>query len=729
MAKFYGLKPPSSGQTSSKLKQDRSSSSAKPSPRFAGKRLENYARNSLFKSQADFAIDDSSHDSDSELNSSCEVEIDDDDDDDDDQPYGSSININKSIKAAMNMKRRNGLELNPRNKQQQNDDFLPLNLDSDSENDEMEINPRLQILGNGSDDHRSLGSQEEEDESENEEEDEIDSDSSIDSGIIALHQLHDNLRPKSSMKIKPPKKLSIPPPKKLDLPATASAHKSKVSSNKISGTDRERKNSSSSELSVISDDELNELEASISRHVRRGSIVDYSLDDKPVFPRSTKLHADQNAESSDSSTDLEDDEYSDGQLLAILSDDESSVEAENDDCSDLFDCDDEADDDDAIEESEERAILEEVEQSGDLEEPSKVGYQSEEEDFESDISFGNDSFFESRSTQNGVRNITSAPLAYHLSGEEDDDSYLWSYFFTSGDDSDETSTVESEILTKANTDSNGLERVQLLLNEGFKNDSGDSTDEDDTLPRAKIGIKFKPTEILSSSTATSRPPVLGSWVMSTERPYGIIDGLSTRTLSPPPSSDIKKTPFEACPADGSNEMENHHKRPRSSSIGNSFAFDNSDSELSELALDDFIYTSELEDKDDFDCSSRVDPVGSEDLIFLEFNRDIPLSAFRNRLSYPQFAFQANGAPRVRSSETIPTVNSQEATLTPVKTRTRQIRKRRRKRSKTEANEASLVRLENYRPLNDPDAEDFGTTDLIEELIGIGALSPLFGGIA
>lgn len=55
----------------------------------------------------------------------------------------------------------------------------------------------------------------------------------------------------------------------------------------------------------------------------------------------------------------------------------------------------EADDDEALEAEEERALLEEIERSGDFDHPSAVmmmGYESEDDVFDSDLSFDNESF-------------------------------------------------------------------------------------------------------------------------------------------------------------------------------------------------------------------------------------------------------------------------------------------------------------------------------------------------
>lgn len=507
---------------------------------------------------------------------------------------------------------------------------------------------------------------------EEDDDDDFESDSSNDSATIFLS--NETKKQNLLKKVKPPRKLVIPAPQRLDLPP------------KITNLGKLKKADSSSEFSEISDSELNALEASIKR---RPSIVDHALDERPVFPRSTV--GDIKEEESSSSDESE---YNDENLLAILSEDDSEVsdvsdtEDENEELY-AYDDDDEADDDNAVEETEERAILEEVKRSGDLE-GHKVGYVSDDDDFESDISFDQDAFFETRTTQAGIKSITSAPLTNQYSDE--DDSYLWSYFFTSGDESEDENLKTNP--THVNSVDAG-EPVEI---------SGDSTDEDENLPRSNMQTFSRPTEILSTSANTSRPPVLGSWVMSSERPYGIIDGLTTRTLSTTSGTNGISNQSNFVGASSAATLTDVKRSLENSTISKINQDDGkSDSELSELALDDFIYTSELEDED---------PMGdypAEDPIYPNINKDIPLSAFRNR--GVQFINRRNSTNN----------RSQEVHISSGQSMSKHFRKRRKHKHKHEEEEAHSYTAE--------DIDDLGATDLIDELVSIGAISPLFGGIA
>lgn len=475
-----------------------------------------------------------------------------------------------------------------------------------------------------------------------ESEDDSDSDLSIDSATVYLPQLQTPTRPKQ--KVAPPSKLNL---------------------------DQE----SESELSVISDNALNELEASIA------------LD---------------NATSAS-----ENSEYDDENLLAVLSDEESLSSD-----SDFFDY----EDDDSIEQREEQAILEEVQRSGDLEEP-RLGYESDDGS-ESEVSFSNDAFFEPRVAPS-IKSITSTAKSGAPSDEEDE--FLFPYFFSTDEESEQEQETDKPALENYSANA-----VAVAMDESDL--SGDSTDEDNTLPRSNPKVRARPTEILSTSATTSRPPVLGSWVMSTERPYGIIDGLTTRTLSPP--------------ANGSAEFVTPAKRSRTvTSVS-------SDSEASELALEDFIYTSELEeDKEDMFSTPVADDV--------YYNKDIPLSAFRNRGSYSQLSFQS--PLHRRSSSTASRRNSREISLTPGKRIPKHLKKRRKQSqlpshqqqqqqqqqmpssSSSPYHKKKEMRLSldvamgsrSPRAVAGNGVLDAGasTTDLIDELVGIGALSPLFRGIA
>lgn len=464
-------------------------------------------------------------------------------------------------------------------------------------------------------------------------EDESDSDLSIDSATVYLPQLQTPTR----------QKLKVAPPSKLNL-------------------DQE----SDSELSVISDDALNELEASIALDIATSA--------------------------------SENSEYDDENLLAVLSDEESSLESD----SDFFDY----EDDDSIEQREELAILEEVQRSGDLEEP-RLGYESDDVS-ESDVSFSNDAFFEPRVVPS-MKSITSTAKSGVPSDEEDE--FLFPYFFSTDEESEQDQEMD-----KPGLENYSANALAVAMDESDL--SGDSTDEDNTLPRSNPKVRARPTEILSTSATTSRPPVLGSWVMSTERPYGIIDGLTTRTLSPP--------------ANGSAELVTPAKRSRT------VASVSSDSEASELALEDFIYTSELEeDKEDLFSTPVADDV--------YHNKDIPLSAFRNRGSYSQLSFQQSPLHR-RSSSTASRRNSREISLTPGKRIPKTLKKRRKQsqlppqpqtpshyHKKKEMRLSLDVAMGSRSPRagagNGVLDAGAASTDLIDELVGIGALSPLFRGIA
>lgn len=101
--------------------------------------------------------------------------------------------------------------------------------------------------------------------------------------------------------------------------------------------------------------------------------------------------------------------------------------------------------------------------------------------------------------------------------EDEDDLYLWNYFFSSDAASD--SEYDEPI----------LEDMRLREDDGY--DSSELTDVDLSLPSGKDGVGLKVAqEVLSLRTADYRPPVLGTWAAIDSKPFGIIDGLLTRTL-------------------------------------------------------------------------------------------------------------------------------------------------------------------------------------------------------
>ncbi|KAF5092692.1 hypothetical protein D0Z00_004456 [Geotrichum galactomycetum] len=652
--------------------------------KFAGKRLESYKPSvKLFSSDNEYAITD-------------ETEEDEDDDEDESSQFPSRRNskagkINyhkpKSYKSTLSKSIVSHSSFYHSPDEDHSDSKQdPYTSDSNIHNQGHAESDNSSVLPSDfenlsdfqSDDNSDNGANnnnnDDDDDDEDDDEDEFESDSSNDSATIFLS--NETKKQKALKKVKPPRKLVIPAPQRLSLPP------------KITNLGNPKKTDSSSEFSEMSDSELNALEASIKR---RPSIVDHALDERPVFPRS--IVGDINEE--DEYTSSDESEYNDENLLAILSEDDSDVsdvsdsEEENEELF-AYDDDDEADDDNAVEETEERAILEEVKRSGDLE-GHKVGYVSDEDDFESDISFDQDAFFETRTTQAGIKSITSAPLANQYSDE--DDSYLWSYFFTSGDESEDENLKFNQPTHVDSVDAG--EPVEI---------SGDSTDEDENLPRSNLQTISRPTEILSTSANTSRPPVLGSWVMSSERPYGIIDGLTTRTLSTTSGANGTSALPDSVGANAATALPDGKRSQQNSTVSKTNQDDGkSDSELSELALDDFIYTSELEDED------KVSEYPIEDPIYHSLNKDIPLSAFRNR--GVQFINRRNSTNN----------RSQEVHMSSAQSMSKHFRKRRKHKHKHEQEETPSYPAE--------DIDDLGATDLIDELVNIGAISPLFGGIA
>lgn len=577
------------------------------------------------------------------------------------------------------------------------------------------------------------------------------SDSEISSGFFINRTLQQSTskplhkkQVKKQKNLKPPPKIQIP--KRLDLSSfrnsaspAPSGGSTTLSSNesvtKLVFQDDDDDDSGLSDLSVMSETELNALEASIPEfRRRRDSVVDQSLDDNLTFPRSTIADTiseenslssiatsnefeDNDEDEGDDEDDDEDDyefDDDDDKLLVMMDSDYASSTADPDTDS-IFGDDDEADNDSAIEEEEERALVEEVEKSGDLNRPPSplmTGYYSDDDEFDSDWSFQNAAFFDGTPETETVTNKSGSNANGHTTSNnrkqsttndlsDDDDSYLWSYFFTSDEGS--SSSEDDEDSRQGMQNAAGQD-------EDF---SGESTDEDESVPHnANCTPASKPTEILSSSNTVTRPPVLGSWVTNTERPYGIIDGLTTRTLSPPDNgkTDKNKTPTSAVVNKnftfkrdrGSNDWENSvadsplAKRQRKDSLKNSsneldfsslvspsstngtqangnlnnslsssssltsnktlkngsssvstkasktdsqVIDDSSDSSPDEIVLDDFIYTSELDE----DGEEDEGYVGS---VYDSFtNRDIPLSAFRNRsmsFANPQLSMIQNG---------------------------------------------------------------------------------------
>lgn len=201
-----------------------------------------------------------------------------------------------------------------------------------------------------------------------------------------------------------------------------------------------------------------------------------------------------------------------------------------------------------------------------------------------------------------------------LDSEEEDDSYLWNYFFS---DAESNSESEKEVDVEEQFVLEEIFRKDLEEKQGnpvgtfddvvseAEYDSGESTDVDMTLPSAStnnLGSKLA-KEVLSSKTADYRPPVLGTWIAIESKPFGIIDGLSTRTLNSQTSANNPRT-----------------KNWRNFSIKN---------DLEDLAieLDELLNISELDNDDENDVR-----------IWRDFNNNkkhVPLGAFRNKAHIKQ----------------------------------------------------------------------------------------------
>ncbi|KAG5366313.1 Protein IFH1 [Yarrowia sp. B02] len=465
--------------------------------------------------------------------------------------------------------------------------------------------------------------------------------------------------------------------------------------------------SEESDLSSLSDIEtrLSSKDSTlVRRKSRRGSVVDHTLDEHVEFPRSKTEEGDSSDDSfeedsllkaieADSSPnpdesdfddeigDLDEEEFENGDLDSPLSN--NSYSSIND-FSDEVDKDFDAINDNDIEREEEDAILQEIAENGDrlqtlspTDDDESVasfgnysrrnshsqhhytGYSSDEDEYSFE---DNDPFFEPRDPNqvlitngevgmenNNTLNTTrtsSAPKGF----TSDDDSYLFGYFFSDGSSSENEDKLGSSkrrpsLSTPKKPPAAGSSSSIFKNNQsGYSDytvDSGDSTDEDTSLPPRTQKKCNTATEILSSSNIASRPPMLGSWVMTKERPFGIIDGLTTRSLSgqkSPPATNGKSNGFKYSTAIESDDC---------SDI----------SDLNDIVLDEFIYTSDLDEEAPKDVSAESQPYST--------SSNVPLSAFRNRglVSNPLYQQRFTGTPipsRRRPS------HSREAIITPVR---------------------------------------------------------------
>ncbi|CCH45001.1 Midasin [Wickerhamomyces ciferrii] len=245
--------------------------------------------------------------------------------------------------------------------------------------------------------------------------------------------------------------------------------------------------------------------------------------------------------------------------------------------------------------------------------------------------------------------------------DSDDDSYLWDYFFSSGDENDE--------------------EVEDPNNNHYSDD--EATDEDTTLPppssRKKVGAKAQ--ELLSSSSVTARPPALGTW-STDSKPFGIIDGLSTRSLIP----NSNKNQSQQSNASGSTNPSlnitttggggaNSLKQSPSTPLNNN--------NIEELTLDELLNMSELEDDDNDEVLNHEDWLEAT-----ESTRKVPLSAFRNKgivnddshINATRRFSPSSSGPNSKKSGKKHGKKINEITMTPVRVVNKQ-HKQRRKSSK------------------------------------------------
>lgn len=139
---------------------------------------------------------------------------------------------------------------------------------------------------------------------------------------------------------------------------------------------------------------------------------------------------------------------------------------------------------------------------------------------------------------------------------------------------------------------------------------GESTDEDETLPppnarNRKIGSKAK--EVVSANVVGLKPPKLGTWETD-DKPFSIIDGLSTKSLYPLVHEQQLL------------EQEQVDQQPFSASELSAAA-----GEKEELTLNELLNMSELDDEDGPENTGSTQPTSE----WYEKPK-VPLSAFRNK---------------------------------------------------------------------------------------------------
>lgn len=309
-----------------------------------------------------------------------------------------------------------------------------------------------------------------------------------------------------------------------------------------------------------------------------------------------------------------DDDYEidDNELLATLQADNDMEEFNQTDIArqnSIVSMDEDDEEENDFLKEEEKFLVNEFENNGFDEEETTNGYSGIYSSDDALTNFGDDEDDDDEVLDLTLNSDLASPKsAKPIKKEEDssdDDSYLWNYFFSSDNDSDSEdhkSSAKSPRKKSRKRVSPVPETTFVAMEEDVAFDSSESTDVDENIPTTStnnLGSQ-KAKEVLSSKTADYRPPVLGTWVAVESKPFGIIDGLSTRTLNgQAPTIKSEKD-----------------RKPRKSVVGTPH------SEDSALGLDELFNMSEM-DYDDTDDAK----------IWHDFNNNkkrVPLGAFRNK---------------------------------------------------------------------------------------------------
>ncbi|GMM51326.1 hypothetical protein DASB73_022840 [Starmerella bacillaris] len=227
--------------------------------------------------------------------------------------------------------------------------------------------------------------------------------------------------------------------------------------------------------------------------------------------------------------------------------------------------------------------------------------------------------------------------------------------------------------------------------------SGDSTDEDDVPPERKRrrAKGTKAIEVLGANSYSTRPPVLGSWEIDKQKNVGIIDGRTTRTLSPPQDDGFDESMFDMS-QDAVNDFTDF-----SEYVG--------ETKPKDIELADFINTDNMSsDGETFEFpmsfSNNKHPLISPYLYRGRLNRSVSTSqALRNK-----------GSPFV-NNQAFPNDEMSPAPKRVTKNRRLRESPMRRKSKKRGA----------FRSLSTEPSFDEGNQDFIGELIEIGAISPYY----